>query len=174
MSLYQANVIGDGLIDEERPVGSPPLIVGDEGLVVLYGDTEGVTIIVAATDEDEAERRIIATWGDGAYIDELVPSVPLSGTIGSIHLRTKAGFENIAHAFTNCRDPDCEIHHPEVIEDVATALSAMAWYEAGRRSALFPRCDDCGKELDPDDLRSTAPNLCDSCEIQRGYDKASR
>lgn len=167
--LYQANVIGDGLIDEERPVGSPPLIVGDEGLVVINGDREGVTIIVAATDADEAERRIIATWGDSAFIDELVPLV------GSIALRTEMGFKNIAHAFTACRDPDCEIHHPEVIEDVAAALTAMAWYEAGRRSTIFPPlCADCAKELDDDDLRSTAPNLCDSCEQQRRFDKASR
>lgn len=41
---------------------------------------------------------------------------------------------NLIHASSDCSDPDCEIHHPEVIEDEGSRLTAMAWYEAGRRS----------------------------------------
>lgn len=160
--VFRANVIGERLIEDERLVGSPPLIVGDEGLIVLYGDTEGVTVVVAATDEADAERRVMATWSD-AFIDELVPVV--------LSRRDCVGIENVGHALSRCDDPDCGIHHPEVIE--VGALAAMAWYEAGRRSALFPRCDDCGKELSEEDVASTAPNLCDSCETQRHYDRAS-
>ena len=43
-----------------------------------------------------------------------------------------AGSNNLAHAMTvHCTDPDCEIHHPEVIEFPESALTALAWFFAG-------------------------------------------
>lgn len=74
---WVANVIGEDLIDEDMPVeqvkrlGLAPLrIDDDEPLLVLYGDREtGVTVVVAAPDENEVERAIIATFGLDAHID---------------------------------------------------------------------------------------------------------
>lgn len=73
--LFQANVIGEGIIDREKPVGSAPYVLGD-GLLAMYGDGEGVTIHLYADDIDDAERRIIARLGD-VHIDELVEAVPI-------------------------------------------------------------------------------------------------
>lgn len=39
-----------------------------------------------------------------------------------------AGRENLLHAYSSCSDPDCEIHHPEVIEDYDSRATAKAWY----------------------------------------------
>lgn len=81
---YVANVIGEDLVEDDMPVESrpAPLRLGDEGLLVLYGDTQtGVTVVVAASDPDDAERRILATFSDSAYIDCIDLSVdqrPLS------------------------------------------------------------------------------------------------
>ena len=44
------------------------------------------------------------------------------------------GHQNYTHAALRsviCRDPDCEIHRPEVIEDQAERLTALAWFYAG-------------------------------------------
>lgn len=133
--LFQANVIGANLIDAEKPVGSTPQLIGSEGLIVLYGDTEGITVMTAASDESEVERRIVATFGDDATIDDLQSAQEF----GPLRLPTNAhrervALENLGHAISRCTDPDCEIHHPEVIEDHVSALNAMAWYEAGRRA----------------------------------------
>lgn len=35
------------------------------------------------------------------------------------------------------------------------------------------KCRDCGKELSEEDLRSTDPTRCDSCETQAAYDRTS-
>ena len=77
-TIYQANVLGQDLIDVARPVeaGLPPLPVGEEGVVVMYGDAlVGVTVHVSAPDEDEAEARILRTFGIDASVDEIVPTV---------------------------------------------------------------------------------------------------
>lgn len=76
---YIANVLGEGLdlIPDEIPVesykaeGHRELPVGDDGVRVLYGDPDGVTCVVDADDENDAERRIIATWSDAVTIDDL-------------------------------------------------------------------------------------------------------
>lgn len=36
---------------------------------------------------------------------------------------------HVLHGF--CNDPDCELHHPEVIEDDEQSLTARAWFLAG-------------------------------------------
>jgi hypothetical protein len=43
------------------------------------------------------------------------------------------GQTNIAHVLQdgNCDDPDCELHHPEVIETESERNTACAWYLAG-------------------------------------------
>lgn len=139
MQLFQANVIGNDLIPDEKPVSSTPQLIGTEGLVVLYGDREGVTVATAAPDEAEVERRIIATFGD-VTIDDLQPmAFNLRAAFGQPALLEQAhregiAFANLGHAVSRCTDPDCEIHHPEVIEDHIAAMNAMAWYEAGRRA----------------------------------------
>jgi hypothetical protein len=43
-----------------------------------------------------------------------------------------AGTRNLEHALANeCKDPDCEIHVPSVIEDPNERATALAWYFAG-------------------------------------------
>jgi hypothetical protein len=42
---------------------------------------------------------------------------------------------NFNHALAPCHDPDCEIHHPSVIEERPARLTAMAWYLAGVMAA---------------------------------------
>jgi hypothetical protein len=40
--------------------------------------------------------------------------------------------QNLEHALDNgCEDPDCEIHHPEVIEEEPERDTAKAWFYAG-------------------------------------------
>jgi hypothetical protein len=70
---YVANVLGDLMEEgEEIPVGAAsPRAVGDDGVIILYGDREAATVSVAADDEADAERRIIRTFGDDATIDDL-------------------------------------------------------------------------------------------------------
>ncbi len=70
MRGYTANVLGTDIIDHEKPVGSPPRAIGG-GLFVDYGDREGVTLHLAAENENDAERRIIRELGDGVTIDDL-------------------------------------------------------------------------------------------------------
>lgn len=83
-SNYVANVLGDDLIDAPMPVESNPVPVRpdpEEPVLVLYGDREGVTVVVAAESVEEVERFIIRTFGDGVYIDCIDLSVdqrPLS------------------------------------------------------------------------------------------------
>lgn len=71
MNAYVANVLGNGLIDGSMDVGSRPVRPSDEGIFILYGDGDGVTVAVAADDEDDAERRIIASFSDDVTIDDL-------------------------------------------------------------------------------------------------------
>jgi hypothetical protein len=128
--LYTSNVIGEGLIDEDLPVereNPTPLPVGDEGILIEYGDREtGITVTVAAEDENDAEARILRTFGDDAYVDCVEVIAPLPPDL-------ERGVRNLLHASRPCSDPDCEIHHPDVIE-TTERLTALAWYEAGRRS----------------------------------------
>lgn len=43
-----------------------------------------------------------------------------------------ASQNNLEHALENsCTDPDCEIHHPEVIETSEERWTAKAWFYAG-------------------------------------------
>lgn len=42
----------------------------------------------------------------------------------------------LAHAAAPCSDPDCEIHHPSVIEDDRERRMALAWYTAGALATL--------------------------------------
>ena len=77
---YVSNVIGAGLIDRDMPVeidsAPTPTPVGAEGVVVLYGDTEtGICVLVAAPDEDEAEARILRTFGVDVDVDFVEPSI---------------------------------------------------------------------------------------------------
>lgn len=59
-----------------------------------------------------------------------------------------AGELNLAHAREGrCFDPDCEIHNPDVIEDDAERLTALAWFTAGAASAGG---DDWPDPDDPD------------------------
>ena len=45
--------------------------------------------------------------------------------------------QNLEHVLTGeCHDPDCELHHPEVIEDPRERLTALAWYFAGAVEGL--------------------------------------
>lgn len=80
---FIANLIGESLVEglPEEGIAEPPVRVGDEGILALYGDGEGVTVVVAAYNLADAERRIVATFGDAAFIDDLQESVddrPLS------------------------------------------------------------------------------------------------
>lgn len=73
---FVANVLGDDLaetipVEESIARGRPEFPVGDEGVRVLYGDSAGVTCALDADDELDAERRIVATFGDAAQIDDL-------------------------------------------------------------------------------------------------------
>ncbi len=43
-----------------------------------------------------------------------------------------AARRNLEHAIANaCADPDCEIHHPDIIETESERLTAVAWFLAG-------------------------------------------
>jgi hypothetical protein len=57
-NVYTANVVGENLIANDMEAGTDPtpLLVGSEGLIVLYGDrSSGLTALVLADDEDEGE-----------------------------------------------------------------------------------------------------------------------
>jgi hypothetical protein len=45
------------------------------------------------------------------------------------------GPNNLNHVLDSmqrpCTDPDCELHHPEVIEEESERLTATAWFIAG-------------------------------------------
>lgn len=48
-----------------------------------------------------------------------------------------AGVANLRHVLENtCTDPDCELHHPEMIEDKNERLTALAWFTAGAQHAV--------------------------------------
>jgi hypothetical protein len=134
--LFTANVIGENLIANDMPADSnpTPLLLGEEGLIVVHGERGegegGVTCLVVADDEVEADAIILRTFGDEAYVDSLDVIAPVPPEI-------ERGIRNLAHAGTACADPDCEIHHPEVIEDQGDRATALAWFHAGRRSALY-------------------------------------
>lgn len=108
---------------------------GDEPLFLMYGaaDGEGGTVFAPWTsDVGELERRLTRFFGDGAFIlDDHDEAVPPS-LVGVPRPVPQA---NLVHASQSCDDPDCEIHHPEVIEDEAERYTAMAYYEAGYRAA---------------------------------------
>jgi hypothetical protein len=54
-----------------------------------------------------------------------------------------AGPANLRHVLTEeCWDPDCELHHPEVIEMTAERLTALAWYLAGAQEGLRHKRDE--------------------------------
>lgn len=130
-NVYTANVIGEALIANDMEAGTnpTPLLVGDEGLIVLYGDREsGLTALVLADDADEGEAIILRAFGDDAYVDCIDVIAPVPPEI-------ERGLRNLAHAGTACSDPDCEIHHPEVIEGHAERATALAWFNAGKREA---------------------------------------
>ncbi len=80
---YIANVVGDDgfpVLDEPVPADGPGVPYGDDGVVVLYGDVEAATVRVVAMDENDAERRIIRTFGldvgFGATIDDMDEEAP--------------------------------------------------------------------------------------------------
>lgn len=129
-NVYTANVIGEALIplDMEAGTNPIPLLVGTEGLIVQYGDREsGLTCLVLAETVEEAEAIILRAFGDEGYVDCIDVIAPVPDEFAT-------GIRNLSHAGTVCSDPDCEIHHPEVIEGHGERLSALAWFNAGRRS----------------------------------------
>lgn len=78
LTAFVANVVGDGIVDAELPVGSRPIRLGDapDTLLVLYGSPDvGATVALAAADELDAERVIVAVLGDAHAIDDLQESV---------------------------------------------------------------------------------------------------
>lgn len=116
--LFQANVLGP-VIDEEKEVGSPPRAIGG-GLLVLYGDPEGVTLHVHASNADRAERRIRERLpGADIYIDELVETVPLRPTVGLVAARKlrETGRMDARHHLT----PEAEDAEQERRYDIASA-----------------------------------------------------
>jgi hypothetical protein len=130
-NVYTANVVGENLIANDMEAGTDPtpLLVGSEGLIVLYGDrSSGLTALVLADDEDEGEAIILRAFGDEAFVDSIEVIAPVPPEI-------ERGIRNLAHAGTACSDPDCEIHHPEVIESQAERATALAWFNAGKREA---------------------------------------
>jgi hypothetical protein len=49
----------------------------------------------------------------------------------------KISARNLHHVLTEeCHDPDCELHHPERIEDDRERLTALAWFLAGAQEGL--------------------------------------
>lgn len=69
-TYYVANVLGKDLLDPRDPTEGRPVLEG-ERVWSLYGDAEGGTFVVRATDLDDAERRLIRVLGDGIHIDDL-------------------------------------------------------------------------------------------------------
>lgn len=134
-NVYTANVIGEALIplDMEAGTNPTPLLVGTEGLIVQYGDREsGLTALVLADTVEEAEAIILRAFGDEGYVDciDVIAPVPDEFAQG-IRNEFAQGIRNLSHAGTVCSDPDCEIHHPEVIEGHGERLTALAWFNAG-------------------------------------------
>lgn len=70
-SNYVANVLVGGLPDlpVDRPDPVPVRVSSD--VLNLYSAHDGGTFVVAAFDENDAERRLIAALGDDALIDDL-------------------------------------------------------------------------------------------------------
>lgn len=141
--IFVANVLGENLIVGEIEVGEKPRVVGDDGVVVQYGDPDGVCVVMVADDENDAERRVIATFGEESVIDDLQEG--------------------------NLQGAPREREIARLIEGLAAAVATPRGPYAGEPDV----CEDCGKPLSDDDRDSTAPTLCDSCETQRSYDKVS-
>ena len=62
------------------------------------------------------------------------------------------GRQNLLHAYAACEDPDCEIHHPEVIEEYASRATAKAWWAAGMhefQEAIYQRLRDNDDRTNP-------------------------
>lgn len=96
-TVYVANVIGDELIPAPIPVeAAAPVRYGEgaDDLFVLYGDLEGITCVLVADDENDAERIIIRTFGDMLTIDDLQESdtqvTPLSESLRQPRVATPA------------------------------------------------------------------------------------
>ncbi len=83
MSYYVANVLGEGITPESggTPFGAlglrrfdPPADMED-GVFVQYGDNDGACVLVMASSENDAERRIIRALGMDVTIDDLQRAV---------------------------------------------------------------------------------------------------
>lgn len=182
MKAFQATIAQEGLNMSLHEDANPRLL--DEGVLVVNGSDDFADVIFAAEDIRDAERRLIANFPDADLVGTLRAFhhwnayVPSRGERGKI----EQALANVAHAFTRCTDPDCEIHHPLLRGDDADALNALAFYEAGRRDGVLgpagpyagerDLCEDCGKLLNEDEL-AAGHRFCDSCESQRNFDRAS-
>jgi hypothetical protein len=53
------------------------------------------------------------------------------------------GQQNYDHVLAGpCSDPDCELHHPAMIEDWDQRLTACAWFLAGAQAAVVRALED--------------------------------
>lgn len=60
--------------------------------------------------------------------------------------------ENLLHAYASCTDPDCELHHPEVIETYDERATAKAWFTIGMFE-LQERVEQSLRDFQIDDPR---------------------
>lgn len=86
--------------------------------------------IIEGLDDDEVpvETQASRAWRG---VDDLRSSLLKEGP-------TK-GPDNMGHVMQHgldCGDPDCELHHPSVIEDEPQRLTAMAWQLVGAYKAI--------------------------------------
>jgi hypothetical protein len=82
--LFVCNIIGDDLLPDvpsEPFFDTPnwrrfdPYADAGEGVFVMYGGPEGVTVLVNAESEEDCERRIIRAYSMDVTIDDMQEAV---------------------------------------------------------------------------------------------------
>jgi hypothetical protein len=95
MRCYQANVIGEEILDYDLPVGGDPEQIGESGVIALYGGYDGATVLVGAINEEDAVEQI-----EKAFAPDMV-------TIDDLQTLSdeQAGLDEIAHVCSGFRRP---------------------------------------------------------------------
>lgn len=79
------------------------------GQTVVIGDSEHELFGIAAVEAINSPQAVTLRREDGTRYSE-------TGAILLVIAPGPAGEANLEHWRSECSDPDCEIHHPEVIE----------------------------------------------------------
>jgi hypothetical protein len=95
MRCYQANVIGEEILDYDLPVGGDPEQIGESGVIALYGGYDGATVLVGAINEEDAVEQI-----EKAFAPDIVTIDDLQNLWDE-----KAGLEQIEHVCSGFTRP---------------------------------------------------------------------